>query len=181
LAEARPFEPGGPLRILLAFAQSRGQVALAMRQMRERLREFFLKDVAPRYQIELDILQYGVTQGTLERAARKGGGYHIVHLFAHGHEDLLVLEDDEGQDDVVSGETIAGLLSGDFASSARLFDRVPLGQDQAAARDRRRVAGRAAGSGANPARCARAGLRRPRRERATSPANARPTVETRLA
>ena len=120
LAEARPFEPGGPLRILLAFAQSRGQVALAMREMRERLRQFFLEKVAPRYQIELDILQYGVTQGTLEHAARRGGGYHIVHLFAHGHEDLLVLEDDEGQDDEVSGEKIAGLLSGDFAAAPQL-------------------------------------------------------------
>jgi hypothetical protein len=85
LADARPFDPVGPLRILLAFAQSRGQTALAMRAMRERLRRFFLQDLAPRYQVELEVLQYGVTQKVLEDLARRGGGYHLVHLFAHGH------------------------------------------------------------------------------------------------
>jgi tetratricopeptide (TPR) repeat protein len=116
LAAARPFDPDGPLRVLLAFAQSRGQAALAMRDMRERLRLFFLKDLAPRYQVEVEVLQYGVTRRALERAARRGGGYHVVHLFAHGHEDLLVLEDEEGRDDYVSGEEIADLLSGGFAT-----------------------------------------------------------------
>ena len=116
LAAARPFEPDGPLRVLLAFAQSRGQTLLAMRGMRERLRRFFLGELAPRYLVKLEVLQYGVTRKALERAARRGGGYHIVHLFAHGHEDLLVLEDEEGRDDYVSGEKIADLLSGDFAA-----------------------------------------------------------------
>jgi len=120
LTNPRPFELDGPLRVLLAFAQSRGQTALAMRAMRERLRTFFLKELAPRYQVELEVLQYGVTQEALQRAARQGGGYHIVHLFAHGHEDLLVLEDDEGQDDRVSGEKVADLLSGDFAAPPHL-------------------------------------------------------------
>ena len=116
LTDACPFDPDGPLRVLLAFAQSRGQAALAMRDMRERLRLFFLKDLAPRYQVEVEVLQYGVTRRALERAARHGGGYHVVHLFAHGHEDLLVLEDEEGRDDYVSGEEIADLLSGGFAA-----------------------------------------------------------------
>lgn len=116
LAAARPFDPGGPLRVLLAFAQSRGQTALAMRAMRERLRRFFLGELAPKYKIEVDILQYGATQEALRRAARRGGGYHVVHLFAHGHENLLVLEDEEGRDDLVSGEEVADLLSGDFAA-----------------------------------------------------------------
>jgi tetratricopeptide (TPR) repeat protein len=124
LAAARPFDPDGPLRVLLAFAQSRGQATLAMRDMRERLRLFFLKDLAPKYQVEVEVLQYGVTRRALERAARRGGGYHVVHLFAHGHvhlfahghEDLLVLEDEEGRDDYVSGEEIADLLSGGFAT-----------------------------------------------------------------
>jgi len=115
LTAARPFEPGGPLRVLIAFAQSRGQTALAMRTMRERLRQFFLGRLAPRYQVELEVLQYGVTRETLERAARRKGGYHIVHLFAHGRENLLVLEDEEGRDDPISGEDVANLLSGDFA------------------------------------------------------------------
>jgi hypothetical protein len=48
IAAAQPFRPSGPLRVLLAFAQSRGQTALAMRHMRERLRTFFLHDLAPR-------------------------------------------------------------------------------------------------------------------------------------
>ena len=117
LAAARPFEPSpGPLRVLMAFAQTRWQTVLAMREMRERLRRFFLEKLAPRYRVELDILQYGVTREELRRAARRGGGYHIVHLFAHGHEDLLVLEDEQGRDDLVSGDEVAGLLSGDFAN-----------------------------------------------------------------
>jgi len=116
LAGARPFDPGGPLRVLLVFAQSHGQTAMAMRDMRERLNRFFLQEVATRYQIELDILQYGVTRDVLSRAARQGGGYHVVHLFAHGHENSLVLEDEQGRDDPVSGEEVAALLSGDFAA-----------------------------------------------------------------
>jgi hypothetical protein len=58
------------LHIALALAQSLGQTVLAMREC---LRRFFLNEAARRYQIELDMLQCGVTQGLLERAAQAQG------------------------------------------------------------------------------------------------------------
>lgn len=112
LAGARGFNPDGPLRVLLAFAQSHGQVAMAMRHVHERLRRFFLYEVAPQFRIELDIAQYPVTRRNLAAAARQRGGYHIVHIFAHGRENLLIIEDEEGADDYVSGDELADCFTG---------------------------------------------------------------------
>jgi hypothetical protein len=114
LDQAAP--PERPLRILLAFAQSRGQAMLAMRETRQRLNDFFLRELAPRFRFELDVLQYGVTREALRRAAGRGEGYDIVHLVAHGEENELILEDDDGRDDPVSGEDLADILGGGFAT-----------------------------------------------------------------
>jgi len=51
LADACPFVPDGALRVLLVFAQTRHQTALAMRELRERLHCLLLGDVAPRYNV----------------------------------------------------------------------------------------------------------------------------------
>ena len=118
-----PFDPGGDLRVLLIFSLARGTTALAMREERERLTRFFLGELAPDYQVHVDLLQYGVTRAALEEAAAQQGGYHLVHFSGHGiehtamgadghqHTQLgLLLERDDGGPDPITGEDFADIF-----------------------------------------------------------------------
>jgi CHAT domain/AAA ATPase domain len=123
LQSVPPFDPGGPLRVLLIFSLARGTNALAMREERERLTHFFLGELAPEYQVQVDLLQYGVTRQALEEAAAQQGGYHLIHFSGYGIEHTsvgadgqpstrlgLLLEREDGGPDPVTGEDFADLF-----------------------------------------------------------------------
>ena len=116
LQPGAPFDPGGPLRVLLIFSQARGDPALAMRREREELRDLYLRRLGTRHKLYLDILQYGVTRDALRAIADRAGGYHLVHFSGHGHADLLLLETEDGRPDPLSGQAFADLFaeSGDL-------------------------------------------------------------------
>jgi tetratricopeptide (TPR) repeat protein len=123
LQAIQPFDPGGPLRVLLIFSLARGTTALAMREEREQLTSFFLGELASAYQVQVDLLQYGVTRVALEEAASQQGGYHLIHFSGHGVEHTaigsdgrqqtrlgLLLERDDGGPDAITGEEFADIF-----------------------------------------------------------------------
>lgn len=113
-ARAKPrVEPvGTALRVLAVFSLPPRQSPLNLRQERQALRRLVaeLQGSAKRAAIELRILQYGATRATLRAALEDGDGWDVAHFSGHGDPGALVLEGDNGADDVISADDLAELL-----------------------------------------------------------------------
>jgi tetratricopeptide (TPR) repeat protein len=103
-------EPGGPLRVLLIFAEAPGSRPLAMRQEREELLRLFHEELMPRHQAEVEVLCHGVTRQRVREAVERAGGYHLVHWSGHGHHDFLELYREDGRPDLLSGHELVNLF-----------------------------------------------------------------------
>jgi tetratricopeptide (TPR) repeat protein len=75
--------------------------------------------------IELRVLQYGTTRERLRQVVQDPGGWDVVHVSGPDLAAGLVLTDDAGQPDVVSGKELADLLA-PVARQVRLVTLMPI-------------------------------------------------------
>jgi tetratricopeptide (TPR) repeat protein len=100
-----------PLRILFVFTETSGQQALAARLERARIIALFRQRIFPRYNVEIDILCYGVSRGLLSNQIKHAKPYHIVHWSGHGHKDQLLIASDRGDTEYLNGEELVSLFA----------------------------------------------------------------------
>jgi tetratricopeptide (TPR) repeat protein len=108
--EQMPGRPD-PFKVLLLFANARGDLPLTLHQERESLRQWLSRRVAPYRRLRVDILHYGVTRRSVRQAVAAAEGYQLVHLSGHGHHDRFVLEQADGAPDPVTGKELAEMLT----------------------------------------------------------------------
>lgn len=121
--DTRPIEPDGrrrargiapatqSLRMLCVFSLPSGVGALNLRHERYQLRKL-IRDLttSQSLDVELRVVQYGVTRASLQKILREGGGWDIVHFSGHGLESRLILEQEDGSRDDVPTEELVKLL-----------------------------------------------------------------------
>ena len=102
---------GGPLRILAVFSQPTRTSVLAIRRERYALSRLVRRIVArQRRQVELRVVQYGVTRERLAEIADSGDGWDVLHLSGHGTRGQFLLERLDGSPDYVSTDDLVRLL-----------------------------------------------------------------------
>ena len=101
--------PDRRLRMLGVFSMPVGERPLALRRERYELTRL-LHDIATneRRDVELCVVQYGVTRERLKRIIALG--WDLVHFSGHGQPGRLVLERDDGSSDMVDPAEFASLL-----------------------------------------------------------------------
>lgn len=99
------------LRILAVFSLPDGQSPLNLRRERYELKRL-LEEIGQTHNgaIELRELQYGATRKILSKALQDGNGWDLIHFSGHGHNGLLVLEDDSGETDIIDAAEVQELL-----------------------------------------------------------------------
>lgn len=99
------------LRVLAVFSLPDGETPLNLRRERYQLKQL-LNAIAQTQAgaVELRELQYGATRATLKEALRDGPGWDVIHFSGHGHNGLLVLENDAGNADIVTRDDLLPLL-----------------------------------------------------------------------
>ncbi|MEO8165667.1 MAG: CHAT domain-containing protein, partial [Betaproteobacteria bacterium] len=108
--KSAPSEPQ-PLRMLCVFSLPSGVGALNLRHERYQLRRQIQHITRSRgLDVELRVLQYGVTRQTLTKILRDGDGWDIVHFSGHGLASKLILEHDDGSPDNVDTAELIELL-----------------------------------------------------------------------
>jgi tetratricopeptide (TPR) repeat protein len=96
------------LRVLAVFSQPTRTSVLALRRERYALSRFIRRIAArQRVNVELRVVQYGVTRELLKEIAEDGDGWDVLHLSGHGGRGLFLLEHPDGTPDPVD---TAGLL-----------------------------------------------------------------------
>jgi hypothetical protein len=105
----RPVEKA--LRVLAAFSLPGRANPLNLRRERYGLQRLVreLKQVRG-LSIELRVLQYGATRALLQDAIEEGEGWDIIHLSGHGARGELLLEDDQGDSDIINADELGALL-----------------------------------------------------------------------
>jgi len=103
--------PGRPVRMLAAFSSPAGTGAIGLRRERYELAAL-IRRIADRdgAEIELRLLQYGVTRERLSEVVGSGGGWDLVHLSGHGSRAGFALERPDGSLDYVGTADLADLL-----------------------------------------------------------------------
>jgi tetratricopeptide (TPR) repeat protein len=99
------------LKVLLLFANARGDLPLALHQERECLRQWLSRRVAPYRRLRIDILHYGVTRRSVRQAVAAAEGYQLVYFSGHGHHNRFVLEQADGAPDPVTGQELAEMFT----------------------------------------------------------------------
>jgi len=108
----------GRLRMLAAFSLPTDASALALRRERHELNSLIRRIAATHGRdIELRILQYGVTREAFREVVEEGEGWDLIHFSGHGLPAGLLLEKADGSRDPVAGPELAQLLR---AARARL-------------------------------------------------------------
>jgi hypothetical protein len=104
-------EVGDRLRMLAVFSLPDGAGALNLRRERHELTRL-VQQIAKvnNRAIELRVLQYGATRQRLEEALLEQPGWDVVHLSGHGLAGGLLLEDETGEHDLISGTDLVELL-----------------------------------------------------------------------
>lgn len=99
------------LRILAAFSLPLRATALNLRRERFGLQRL-VRDLTQTQglAIELRVLHYGATRGTLRNALEEADGWDIIHLSGHGDRGELQLEDEAGGSDSIGAEELGELL-----------------------------------------------------------------------
>lgn len=102
---------GSRLRILAVFSLPLGVGSLNLRHERYQLRRLIQSIAHSRgLAIDLRVLQYGVTRDALRKIIEEGEGWDVLHFSGHGLAARLVLEDVDGQPDIVSSAELIELL-----------------------------------------------------------------------
>ena len=112
---ARPGRPSEPaadkLRMLCVFSLPSGVGALNLRHERYQLRRRILDVTRSRgLDVELRVLQYGVTRKKLGAVMKEAPGWDVVHFSGHGLASRLILEKDDGSRDDVDTADLVDLL-----------------------------------------------------------------------
>ncbi|MFC6088766.1 CHAT domain-containing protein [Saccharothrix lopnurensis] len=104
-------EVGDKLRMLAVFSLPEDAGALNLRKERHALARL-VHDIAKVHHkgVELRVLQYGATRERLEDALLEQEGWDVVHLSGHGLPAGLVLEDEAGGRDLITGTDLVDLL-----------------------------------------------------------------------
>jgi hypothetical protein len=114
IAEDRSFDVapiGQHLRILALFSLPPADSPLNLRRERQMLRSLVRRLLgATGLSIELEVMQYGVTQKSLRDKLTTGGGWDVIHFSGHGLPGLLKLEKPDGSADPISSTALAELL-----------------------------------------------------------------------
>jgi len=99
------------LRILAAFSLPVRANPLNLRRERYGLQRL-VRDLnqTQNLAVELRVLQYGATRGTLREAMKEGEGWDIIHLSGHGQQGELLLENDRGGRDTIDADKLGALL-----------------------------------------------------------------------
>jgi len=101
----------GRLRMVAVFSQPDRTSMLALRRERYELTRLVRQLAATtRRAIDLEVLQYGVTQEILAQRVAADGGCDLLHISAHGGSDMLLLEKPDGTPDPISSEQLTRLL-----------------------------------------------------------------------
>ncbi len=104
---APPPPPHKRLRVLAAFSSPTNESQLSLRQERYRLAVLARKLIERNSKdLDLNVLQYGATAGSLRKALEDGEGWDIVHLSGHGTAGVLMLENDAGQAEPVDTDLL---------------------------------------------------------------------------
>lgn len=99
------------IRMLAIFSMPEGLSALNLRRERLAMTRLIdrIRDVYGTV-VEFQTVQYGVTRARLHAVLNESQGWDIVHIAGHGLPAALVMENDSGEQDVVSGEELVELL-----------------------------------------------------------------------
>ncbi len=99
------------VRVLAVFSLPRTASPLNLRRERYELKRLFESLASTSgLALQLRILQYGATRNTLKKALRESPGWDVVHFSGHGRQGAVLLEDDEGEKDLIEASELAGLL-----------------------------------------------------------------------
>ncbi|GAA0401677.1 hypothetical protein GCM10009530_61960 [Microbispora corallina] len=101
---------GRGARILALFSLPDVTAAMNLRRERRRIAGLVERLRAGGRDVELRVLQYGVTRRRLAEAISEGG-WDVLHLSGHGSGGLITLEAEDGGRDPVSGDDLAELLA----------------------------------------------------------------------
>jgi tetratricopeptide (TPR) repeat protein len=112
-AEPKAIEPvSGSLRILALFSLPDPANPLNLRRERHEIARLVEQIVQTHgVAVELRILQYGATRKTLREALEEAPGWDIIHLSGHGLAGEFLLENERGENDLISADELAELLS----------------------------------------------------------------------
>jgi hypothetical protein len=104
-------EVGDRLRMLAVFSLPDGTSALNLRRERVGLSRL-VQEIAKvnGRAVELRVLQYGVTRERLQEVMDEDEGWDVVHISGHGLPAGLLLEQEDGGDDLVSSTELVELL-----------------------------------------------------------------------
>lgn len=100
----------GKVRILAVFSLPTSSSALNLRAERFRLQQITKSIAADGQDVEVRILQYGVTRERLRTIICDGPGWDVIHFSGHGLESGLVLEGDKGEADRVPTNQLVDIL-----------------------------------------------------------------------
>ncbi|MER5269036.1 CHAT domain-containing protein [Actinosynnema sp. NPDC002837] len=101
----------GSVRVLALFSVPARSSVLALRRERYELARTVRTIAAKsRKAIELRVLQYGVTRERLAEAVEEHPGWDVLHVSGHGGIGALVLEQADGEPDVISTDELVDLL-----------------------------------------------------------------------
>ena len=97
--------------MLCVFSLPSGVGALNLRHERYQLRKRILDVTRSRgLDVELRVLQYGVTRKKLGAVMKEAPGWDVVHFSGHGLASRLILEKDDGSRDDVDTADLVDLL-----------------------------------------------------------------------
>ncbi len=106
-------EPVGErLRILALFSLPTQATALALRRERHALTRLISEIAQTRgAAIELRVLQYGASRSALKDALEEADGWDLIHFSGHGERGVLLLEQDDGSNDIITTTELLELLA----------------------------------------------------------------------
>lgn len=100
------------MRILALFSMPARSSVLALRRERYELTRIVRTIAAKsRKAIELRVLQYGVTRARLAEAVEEFPGWDVLHVSGHGGVGALLLEQPDGEPDLVSTAELIEMLA----------------------------------------------------------------------
>ncbi|MBX3516616.1 MAG: CHAT domain-containing protein [Rhodospirillales bacterium] len=107
-----PEPVGERLRMLALFSLPTQATALALRRERHALTRLISEIAQTRgAAIELRVLQYGASRSALKAALEEADGWDLIHFSGHGERSVLLLEQDDGSNDIITTEALLELLA----------------------------------------------------------------------
>ncbi|WP_187280636.1 CHAT domain-containing protein [Microbispora sp. CSR-4] len=101
---------GARLRVLGLFSLPEGGQPLNLRRERHNLVGLIERIAANGKDVDVRVLQYGVTRSRLRGVLKEAEGWDIIHISGHGAPGELLLETAAGQPDRVTADELAELL-----------------------------------------------------------------------